>query len=401
MEKTKILFITWDGAQTNYLEGLTMPLFAKIMELNPSYEFHCIQFTWNNNLDLVKQYGEKYNIPYKSYRIYRKPFKSILSFYSLLGGAKHLKNYVKENNIDILMPRSNFPAFMTLRSKLKLPIIFDADGIPIEERLDFSSLSKFSPLYLFLRYIEKSILNKAEVVLTRSSKAITYHLNNYGIENRNKFYIVKNGRDQNLFKISKSNLQIKEKLNISPDSKIFIYVGSYGPQYCTSEMFDIFTSYKKINPNSHFIFLTGSPTKVKKIVPQEIVNSFTVTRVPYDEVPNYLNVADIAFALRKPTLSMQGVSPIKLGEYLLMGIPTIASKGIGDSETFLSKIPYTYLYDHSNDDSKKNCINFIKSLKSVDKSAIRMSALSYFSLEAAAKTFLTPLDQVVTNQKKN
>jgi hypothetical protein len=47
------------------------------------------------------------------------------------------------------------------------------------------------------------------------------------------------------------------------------------------------------------------------------------------DVPQALIGCDVGFALRQPKLSMQGVAPIKIGDYLLSGVPIIGTKGIG------------------------------------------------------------------------
>jgi glycosyltransferase involved in cell wall biosynthesis len=53
------------------------------------------------------------------------------------------------------------------------------------------------------------------------------------------------------------------------------------------------------------------------------------------EVPRHLAAGDLGLALRQPTFSMQAVAPIKLGEYLLCGVPVLATRGIGDSEALV------------------------------------------------------------------
>ena len=69
-------------------------------------------------------------------------------------------------------------------------------------------------------------------------------------------------------------------------------------------------------------------------------------KVNFNEIPMYLSAADIAFSLRIPRYSMRGVFPIKLAEYLLMGLPVITSKGIGDTEDLLKDAPGVFIFNH-------------------------------------------------------
>ena len=52
--------------------------------------------------------------------------------------------------------------------------------------------------------------------------------------------------------------------------------------------------------------------------------------MPPQIVPQYLGCADLGLALRQPNFSAHSVAPIKLGEYLMCGLPVVATAGIGD-----------------------------------------------------------------------
>ena len=129
-------------------------------------------------------------------------------------------------------------------------------------------------------------------------------------------------------KPNKSNL--RNELGISNDEKIIIYVGSIGEQYGLLEMISF---YLAIPFAARFIILTNDPnTVLDKIKAYQFKeNQVIVKSVEANEVPKYLQIADLALNFRKESFSMQAVSPIKLGEYLLCGLPVISTKGQGDS----------------------------------------------------------------------
>src|SRR5690554_5492319 len=135
-----ILFITWDGPQTSYMEGLFLPIFQKISE-SENIQFHVMQFTWadENRTASIQKAAEKMGIHYTAEKVYRKPMASIGSLLTIQSGTKKIKKYIQEHEIDVVMPRSTFPAMMVNALKNgELKVIFDADGLPIEERVDFS-----------------------------------------------------------------------------------------------------------------------------------------------------------------------------------------------------------------------------------------------------------------------
>ena len=390
-----LLFITWDGPQTSYMEGLFMPIFQEIAKTS-DVKFHVLQFTWadENKIAQTKMSAEKMGITYSALPIIRKPNVSVGSLLTVFTSSNKIKNYIQENNIDVVMPRSTFPAMIVNKIKNKhFKIIFDADGLPIEERIDFSGLQKNSFQYKLMKSAETKMLKNADAVITRSQKAIDVHINNIGNENRNKFSVVFNGRDKNLFKLNNnSRVEARKELGLENEF-LFVYAGSLGLQYCFPEMLEIFKNHTKAN-NSKFLILTGNTEFAEQNIPNELKSSVILKSVKSDEVPYYLNAGDAAFALRQPSFSMQGVAPIKLGEYLLCGLPVIASKGIGDTGDILKNFEECYLYDHSIglQSQSKLVINFLEKAIFADKSRIADKAKDYFSLEAAADSYIKILN---------
>lgn len=393
----KLLFITWDGPQTSYMEGLFMPIFNEINKTQP-VEFHVLQFTWakEEKIEQIKQAAKALGINYNAVPIYRKPIAIVGSLFTVFKGISIIRKYIKKHQIEIVMPRSTMPAVMVNRLQLKnIKVIFDADGLPLEERVDFSGLSKQSKQYLWLKNEEKKLLKTADGVITRSQKAIEVHLKTIGEHYRDKFSVVFNGRNTIVFQPdSNERSQIREQLGISPEEKIFVYCGSLGPQYGWEEMIAVFSEYHAKNKASKFLILTGNKEFAEQRLPSSFKECSKLISVPFIDVPKYLNAADIAFAIRKPTFSMQGVAPIKLGEYLLMGLPTIASAGIGDTESILKAVNECFLFEHSDEQRFENVSKYLDGLDTIENSEIRKIGMQYFSLERSAKSYLESLSKL-------
>ena len=387
----KIVFITWDGPQTSYMEGLFMPILSEVQK-KADYSFHVIQFTWGDKkrIALTQEKAKQLNITYTARPIYRKPIAFLGSIISAYLGILFLKKYIVENKIDVIMPRSIMPAFMANRLRnCKATLIFDADGLPLQERVDFSGLLPSSKQYQFLKKEEDKILEEAALVITRSEKAIDIHLNTIKSNSRDKFSVVFNGRDIEFFKPNNTiGNQTRTELNIAESTKIFVYCGSLGHQYGWEDMLKIFLEYLKINDDVKFLILTGNPDYASQRIPADKQNKFIVKSVAFNEVPKYLSMANVAFAIREPKLSMQAVAPIKLGEYLLMGIPTIASVGIGDTEQIVKNVPYCFLYDNLAPNRNIQAVNFIQNLNAIDSEKIRSFGITYFSIEKSAESYL-------------
>lgn len=389
MKSKNLLFITWDGPQTSYMEGLFMPIFQEIAKQG-DYQFHVVQFTWADAQKIAhtKAAANQMGITYTAWPVLRKPNVAIGSLLTVLSSAGKIKKYIRENNIHIVMPRSTFPAMIVNQIKNKnFKIIFDADGLPIEERIDFAGLKKESFQYKLMKSAETKMLKSADAVITRSQKAIDIHIAHIGESYRSKFSVVFNGRDKNIFAYQPPlREKVRQELGLK-DELLLVYAGSLGPQYCLTEMLEIFQAYAE-KREAKFLILTGNIQFAEQNIPAELKAHIILKSVPSEKVSFYLNGGDVAFGLRKPTFSMQGVAPIKLGEYLLCGLPVIASKGIGDTEKILENFEECYLYDHKQPPAMKDLIKFTEKAKFADREKIRQKSLRFFSLDAAADSYL-------------
>lgn len=393
-----ILFITWDGPQTSYMEGLFLPIFNEINKHTVNFNFHVLQFTWSDaaKIQQIQKAANDLGIHYTAAPIHRKPVAVLGSLWSVFKGVSTIRKYIRKHEIDIVMPRSTMPAVMVNRLKTeKVKVLFDADGLPLEERIDFSGLSKTSKQYLWLKKEETKLLKYANGVITRSQKAIDIHLKTIGENYRNKFSVVFNGRNVNFFQPALFEKSKKrEVLGFADEDVVFVYCGSLGPQYGWEEMMAIFSQYHAKKNNSKLLILTGNTEFANERIPEPLKNNIKVLSVPFEEVPDYLNVADVAFAIRKPTFSMQGVAPIKLGEYLLMGLPTIASAGIGDTEVVFESLSECFLYQHRDENAIAKAVAFLSRMETIDKAKIRSVGLHYFSLENSALSYIKALEKL-------
>lgn len=394
-----ILFISWDGPQTNYLESLFFPVFAGLQKAS-NWRFEVVQFSWANKdrQDRIAQTAKDYGITYTHYTISRKPHPIWGTVKTLILGRRFLESYIIQHQIQIIMPRSTFPAMMGKSIKRNYPgltIIFDADGLPLEERVDFSGLNPHGKQFRFLKREETHMLKMADLVLTRTEKAKNIHLKNIGSGFTKKFFTVSNGRDPRFFDINATDRQkFRNKLSLSPDQLCLVYCGSLGPQYGWETMIQIFQTLLLSRPDSKFLILTQEDAYIREIIPAGMQHQIKIIKGLYTNIPKWLNAADIAFAIREPNLSMQGVAPIKIGEYLLMGLPTIASKGIGDSENLLKGQSFIHLFDPQKREEVKNIIDWVEHQRLQEKEEIRNFALQHFTLSRSVKDYQIALDSL-------
>lgn len=343
-----LLFITWDGPQTNYIESLFLPIFEKLQNEN-DFKFHIIQFTWGNpgKNRRTKELCIKKSISYSSIPVFRgNALVGLLK--AMFFQSRFIVDYCNENDIDIIMPRATTSASIVnhIIKRVKADYFYDADGFSQDERVDFSGWSKTGFKYKLYRYFEKQAINNSKAIICRSraAKKILYQRSGNLIDKK-IITVISNGKDAEKFNVlHKSKFKKNEGLHC-------IYVGSLGPQYGVIPMLLIFRKILNDKPQSIFTILTGDVEYLTEIINtkfSDLITFIVIKQVSNYEVPSYIASADVAFAIRSQKFSMKGVSPIKLGEYLLCGIPVIATSGIGDTDFILEGQECAFIIDNEN-----------------------------------------------------
>lgn len=332
-----VLFVSWDGPQVSYLQGLFLPIFKELT--SKGFRFHVLQFTWGDSaaIERSKVACENIGISYRSVRVWRK-LRAAGAMVTAVAGARLMRQALEEHSVDVVLARSTLPALTAMLSLGRSPrkFAFDADGLPLDERVEFAGDSASSLSQRFLRDVEAQAVRRADVVLTRSQKAVEILEARAGAgTHREKFHVVGNGRDTQLFRPGEAHNRglLRKELGIAADAPVLAYAGSMGDQYCTEEMLQLFMHVQKRRPDSHLLVLTGDPQFAKRLLNERpaLSSHASILCLPPHEVPPYLACADLGLALRKPSFSMQAVAPIKLGEYLLCGLPVVAINGVGDT----------------------------------------------------------------------
>jgi glycosyltransferase involved in cell wall biosynthesis len=199
--------------------------------------------------------------------------------------------------------------------------------------VEFGTLSRGGLVFRVLKFIERRAVGQAQVVLVRS-RAGSNALRPLAasLAGAEKFFVVRNGRDASRFCLCSESerIALRLKMGIAVDAPVIIYVGSLGPKYCLIEMLALFQDIRFFNNRSVMIILSGELGEYNQITDPSLKIGVRAMHVSSDEVPGFLQIADLGLSLIKQTFSMTAASAVKTGEYLLCGVPVVATKGVGD-----------------------------------------------------------------------
>ncbi|MFZ7095388.1 glycosyltransferase [Luteimonas dalianensis] len=331
--------------------------------------------------------------------VWRRP-RSVGGIFSAVRGAHRIRELIRRYEIDVVLSRSTMPALATLLARIPASthVVYDADGLPLDERVEFAGQNASGVVLRLLRDVEAEIVRRACRVLVRSRSAISVLVSRAGAGTSDgKFHVVGNGRDPGEFFPSNDGRRsrIRAEIGLAPETPLLVYVGSMGPKYLLPEMLKLFRFVRSKRSDAHLLILTNDPSRVLPLVESEssIADGTHVMSVAPSEVPSLLECGDLGLALILQSYSMTAVAPIKWGEYLLSGVPVVTTSGIGD--TVLISGDCGMVVDMVDDESLQSVADWFVQVVLGDREGFRQRCralgIERFSLESSIERYRVAL----------
>lgn len=398
-----ILFVTWDGPQVNYLESLFAPIFARLQAAH-GMRFHVLQFTWADAQRTARTQAAcaALGVGYQTVRVLRRP-RSFGALATVLLGIPAIRTAIRALSIDVVMPRSSLPALAVLLGGTRgRPLVFDADGLALDERVDFAGESASSLQQRLLRAAEAQVVRTAAAVTTRTAFAAQVLRARAGAATPpSRFHVVANGRDAERFQSfdASTRAQARIRLGIAADAPLVVYAGSIGPQYRPEAMFSWFAAVHRRRADARMLVLTPQDRQARELLARSAISDglVSVESVDADAVAACLACADVGLALRVPTFSMRGVAPVKLGEYLLCGVPVVATAGVGDTGDMTADVAFLLEGEPSRAEAQAVdwFVDTVLPAREAFRSRCRAFGMARFSLDACVDGYARALQSTI------
>ncbi len=395
-EASHTLFVTWDGPAQNYMESLFFPIFAHAQ--CEDLRIDVLQFTWASDEQVqgIQKSAAQHGLYYEHVPTIARP-KKIAVPLSILMGAKKIVSVAKQRKIDTLMPRSIIPAAMCLlaiRLNPELKLVFDADGLMADERVDFAGWRASGVMYRLFRDWESQAVRHARAVITRSFHAKrTLHARAGAGLDPDKIHVLPNAKDHTIFKPlePQQRTAVRQKLGISDDALVLAYAGSLGPQYHPEEMLALFRLVQERHEDTHLLVMSGMQDVMHDLIqdlPESVARRISVMRCPPEDVAKHIAASDLGLSLREPSFSQQAVCPIKVVEYMLCGLPTVMIRGVGDLDERFQDLEGLYVVDDVTRTSLEQCASWcVKTLqpkRQLWSEGLRAHAIEEFGMDSVS-----------------
>lgn len=279
----------------------------------------------------------------------------------------------------------------------KTLLVFDYQGSLTGELLAHHFVREHQSLLKTFRLGERLADQKADLIVCSSGKGAEDLKNHFGIPEE-KIRVLLDGADTEVFKPGSKNPELMQKLSLPNDQKIVGYLGVLSSYQGVDLLLEAIPEVLKKCPNVHFL-LMGYPNVEKyqnKVQKMGLEKSVTLTgRIPYDQAPDYLNLADITVAPKTSKTEANG----KLYNYMALGLPTVVFESEVNRE-ILGELGIYARYADPNDLAKK-IVDLLKNENRQKElsNKLRQRCQDQFSWEAQGRKLEEIYEEVIAKRQ--
>lgn len=407
MHTKSALYICYFGLHEPLVQTQVLPYLRYLA--NKGWEIHLLTFEigWPESFTEFEQERCRADLQASGIRwiarSYAKSHSVFAKLKDIAGGVLLSRRTVRRNRIRIIHGRAHVgTAIACLASILTgRKVLFDIRGFNPEEYVDSQHWPAGGLNYRLLKLTEWLMVRMASgfVILTKVGRMHFFADADRQSEVGEGLYHLPDGRPVQIipccvnpprFQIKADHAseyqQIKAEVHLGHTQRIVAHVGALGGLYPEDRILAVCVELYRDDPGTGFLFLCQNDTGVMREKYLEMglpPANLWVGKVAPDSVPRYLAIADWGLSVKREGYSQLSCSPTKIPEYLLAGLPVLASKGIGDTEPLLTENRVGVIFDAFDDDSIRSAIARMNDLSNDPEIQARCkaTAIREFDLE--------------------
>jgi glycosyltransferase involved in cell wall biosynthesis len=212
-----------------------------------------------------------------------------------------------------------------LKYVFRFKYVVEVNGLaPVEMKINAVSENWIA----LVTFMERIIYKLSDQVVVPSVLIRDYLCRNYGVK-EDSVLVVSNGANPE-FSRPMDKVDCRNQLGLPPDGSYLVFVGSLKKWHGIDQLVPLMPALVKDNPGLLLLIVGDGEKKddLKQWINEKQMSQHIILagRVPFEQVPVYINAGDICLApYFEERLNETGISPLKIFEYMACGRPIITN----------------------------------------------------------------------------
>jgi glycosyltransferase involved in cell wall biosynthesis len=212
-----------------------------------------------------------------------------------------------------------------LKYVFRFKYVVEVNGLaPVEMKINAVSENWIA----LVTFMERIIYKLSDQVVVPSVLIRDYLCRNYGVK-EDSVLVVSNGANPE-FSRPMDKVDCRNQLGLPPDGSCLVFVGSLKKWHGIDQLVPLMPALVKDNPGLLLLIVGDGEKKddLKQWINEKQMSQHIILagRVPFEQVPVYINAGDICLApYFEERLNETGISPLKIFEYMACGRPIITN----------------------------------------------------------------------------
>ena len=408
INKPKVLFVMYDG--------LTDPLgqsqvLSYIVHLSTSYSFDIVGFekplVYKKQKKNINNIINGLDIKWLPLVYHKKPpiLSTIYDFYK---GWLVVKREGDKYNYDLIHCRSSSIGNIALAAKkrYKSKLLFDMRGWWADEKKESGLWDSiiFFPIYSYFKKLERKLFSESDYTISLTKSGYNEIINR-NLKTSATLAIIPTCVNFDVFKPYDSDIRcnIRSELGIEKEEVVILYSGSFGGNYETGIIVNLYQAAIRIQGKSKILLITHTDKKqilsemiIKGVPPEDTI----VINSNYEDVYLYLMAGDVGVINYKKSFSTVGRSPTKMGEYWSCGLPIVSKSNTADVDYLVAKYKDSgFIIETETNDEYDEIINNLL-MKKINKELLREYSIDYFDLKNGVISYNNIYKKCLTNSNQ-
>lgn len=234
---------------------------------------------------------------------------------------------IRLNEADVIHCRGHICSAIAIivrsLTRSKFRVLADIRGAIVQEKqMKNGNLAKFFVQGVLLT--ERLVFRSSDYFLFVSDEMASFYKSQYSFSNYDVLPTLVN---KDLFKPTDSNSMVLERKYKLRGKKILIYIGGTSVWQNIDKIIQTFGEMIQYNNELFMFFISNEKERIEKMIFETGVDSkyYSVLSLTYEEIPEYLNLAEYGVIIRDENIVNRVASPIKINEYLACGLKILTS----------------------------------------------------------------------------